>query len=479
MASTLILRVTSANRTELTNDGVFFVSKDGAFIGRGETCEIVLHDPDKVISSQHAEISWDSGHFMITDQSTNGLFINNESSPLGRGVSHALTSETQLAIGDYTMVVELESAMAPENPIPSDQSDDSELLHAGFDPLANGRSSQLDVNQQSPILDTSADAEAWTSEKRHVTDEWSEQSLSSSSSTDQEDWSVGSAGVDHGDSVNDPFLAPTPTLDTNLSASLQPEEIGANDIPEDWMLDEAMASPSEASKSAPNVSSSLPEPPRDSPASNINIETPQTEAGGELAKDISRDDSPKSSESDDSPAIQGQSARCGETYSPLEDALLQGLMDLLAARAELKNEFRMDRTIIRPVENNPLKFAPNLEVAKSLLSGEEDSAYLSTDQAVTESFTDIKHHQLALMVGMREALRQLAERLNPQNFEVNSNASGLGKLVGSDDKRSWQAYKDFYRTRIIEADDPFDELFGRALSEAYQAALSKKSSGEA
>jgi len=78
------------------------------------------------------------------------------------------------------------------------------------------------------------------------------------------------------------------------------------------------------------------------------------------------------------------------------------------------------------------------------------------------------------MIGMRAAFTQLVKTLNPSNFESGQNAGGLSKLVSSDDKRAWQAYKDFYRVRVGEADDPFDELFGRALADAYQAAIVKK-----
>jgi len=42
---------------------------------------------------------------------------------------------------------------------------------------------------------------------------------------------------------------------------------------------------------------------------------------------------------------------------------VQGLMDVLKSRAEVKNNFRLPITTIKPVENNPLKFSMNAEDA--------------------------------------------------------------------------------------------------------------------
>src|SRR6185437_4208832 len=43
--------------------------------------------------------------------------------------------------------------------------------------------------------------------------------------------------------------------------------------------------------------------------------------------------------------------------------VVDGVMDVLRARAEIKNTFRLPVTIIQRSENNPLKFAPNHEEA--------------------------------------------------------------------------------------------------------------------
>ena len=66
----------------------------------------------------------------------------------------------------------------------------------------------------------------------------------------------------------------------------------------------------------------------------------------------------------------------------------------------LKGEFRMAQTMIRPVENNPLKFAPNVEEALVLLLRSGNQAFMPADLAISESFDDLKAHQLAVMAGV-------------------------------------------------------------------------------
>ena len=48
--------------------------------------------------------------------------------------------------------------------------------------------------------------------------------------------------------------------------------------------------------------------------------------------------------------------------------LVEGLMDVLRARAEMKSEFRVSVTTLRSNENNPLKFNPDVDSVLKLLT---------------------------------------------------------------------------------------------------------------
>lgn len=159
--------------------------------------------------------------------------------------------------------------------------------------------------------------------------------------------------------------------------------------------------------------------------------------------------------------------------SAFEERVLKGLMDLLAARAEFKNELRMSATLIAQAENNPLKFAANVAAAKVLFAEvSKNTAYLTRTEAVTQAMVELQEHQTALVAGMRDAFNQLLKTFAPENFEQQQGA-GLGKIIASPERKAWVAYKKFYADRVTQSDDPFQDLFSAALTKAYLSALNE------
>lgn len=150
--------------------------------------------------------------------------------------------------------------------------------------------------------------------------------------------------------------------------------------------------------------------------------------------------------------------------------MVEGLVDVLRARSSLKGEFRMSQTMIRPVENNPLKFAPNADEALLLLLRHGNAAFMPPDQAVKESFDDVKAHQLAVMAGVQAAIKHLLKRFEPATLEARlSKPSGLSALLpGSRQSQYWELFTDLYASISREAEDDFQDLFGREFSRAYE-----------
>jgi type VI secretion system protein len=150
--------------------------------------------------------------------------------------------------------------------------------------------------------------------------------------------------------------------------------------------------------------------------------------------------------------------------------MVEGLIDVLRARASLKGEFRMSQTMIRPVENNPLKFAPNVEEALLLLLRPGSQAFMPPDQAVAESFEDLRAHQLAVMAGVQAAIRHLLGRFQPSVLEERmEKPSGFAKLLpGARQSQYWALFTELYAGISREAEDDFQELFGREFTRAYE-----------
>ena len=155
--------------------------------------------------------------------------------------------------------------------------------------------------------------------------------------------------------------------------------------------------------------------------------------------------------------------------------MVEGLVDVLRARASLKGEFRMSQTMIRPVENNPLKFAPNVEEALLLLLRQGNQAFMPPDQAVSESFEDLKAHQIAVMAGIQAALRHLLARFEPRALEGRlDKPGGLAALLpGARQAKYWELFTQLYASISREAEEDFQDLFGREFSRAYEEQIAR------
>ena len=78
-------------------------------IGRGQENDMVLPDPDRLISKTHCVIEDHNGKIMATDLSTNGTFLNYAKVPIGK-TPKQLNDGDVLSLGSYELVV----ALAPD-----------------------------------------------------------------------------------------------------------------------------------------------------------------------------------------------------------------------------------------------------------------------------------------------------------------------------------------------------------------------------
>lgn len=150
-----------------------------------------------------------------------------------------------------------------------------------------------------------------------------------------------------------------------------------------------------------------------------------------------------------------------KTVGTLFRSLTEGLMEVLRARAEMKSEFRVAMTTIRSLDNNPLKFNPDVESVMKLMMAPKNPAFIDANEAVKEGFRDIKFHQMAMTAGIQASLAEILFRFNPESFEK---MIGEG-LVFQKKARFWELYCEKYpelKTRAVE------EFFGDEFAEAYE-----------
>ena len=148
---------------------------------------------------------------------------------------------------------------------------------------------------------------------------------------------------------------------------------------------------------------------------------------------------------------------------------ISGLMDVLGARAAIKNEFRMASTLIQPVENNPLKFSVDLKEALENLFVRESNAYLGSIDSVRDGFQDIKNHQLAMLTGMREAFQAMFGRFDPEKLQMRFEKEGVSGLTAAGRKaKYWDAFSKLYQAWAEDQDSVFYDLFGEDFVRAYE-----------
>jgi FHA domain-containing protein len=175
------------------------------------------------------------------------------------------------------------------------------------------------------------------------------------------------------------------------------------------------------------------------------------------------------------PSAQPAAATAATADSPHDlramfELAIDALMDVLRARAELKNSFRMPATLIQRSENNPLKFAPDAGEAVKKLLAPPNSTFLSGTAALNDAVVDIRNHQMAMLAGVRSAFESLLEHFDPARIEQDPEAN-VRRLPIGNRPRHWERYKEQFEILTRNPDECFRRLFGDAFARAYEDQL--------
>ncbi|MFZ0791075.1 MAG: type VI secretion system-associated FHA domain protein TagH, partial [Chromatiaceae bacterium] len=150
--------------------------------------------------------------------------------------------------------------------------------------------------------------------------------------------------------------------------------------------------------------------------------------------------------------------------------LTAGLTTTMMVRAQFKSELRLGVTTIRRAENNPFKFSVSPEEALDRLLLHPNPAFLPALEAAQSAFEDIQAHEMAMIAGLRAALRALLARFEPDALEARlGSVSGLDRLLPMARKsRYWELFTETYGQVAADAEDDFMQLFGEAFARAYE-----------
>jgi type VI secretion system FHA domain protein len=150
--------------------------------------------------------------------------------------------------------------------------------------------------------------------------------------------------------------------------------------------------------------------------------------------------------------------------------VVSGLMDVLQSRQRIKEEFRMDPTMFRRADNNPLKFSVNVEDALHNLLVKRNAAYLGPVEAFADAFDDLRDHQLAVLAGMRVAFDAMLAEFAPDHLqaEFDRQVSKASFSIASVKSRYWELYRDRARDMAKDPEATFGRLFGEEFRQAYE-----------
>ena len=107
----------------------------------------------------------------------------------------------------------------------------------------------------------------------------------------------------------------------------------------------------------------------------------------------------------------------GRDLGSILRVVVTGVMDLLRARQQIKDEFRMQATRFRPEDNNSLKFSANVGDALHNLLVKRNAAYLGPVDSFEDAFADLRNHQIAMLFAMRTAFESMLAEFGPERLQ--------------------------------------------------------------
>ena len=475
----LTLKVISHQNKTLGEAATKSFDEQGGSFGRSDDNAWVIPDDSRVVSGQHGMIFFEDGNFHLMDISKNGIYLNDNSSPLGKGQVTVLQAGDKLAFGEYQVEVCAEqdesntSQLIPDQEIPAsvvaeDVSDPAEEDADTGVEVEPSDSVQHELEEhREPAYDPLANFSSENS--------GNDSGLSELQKVDEE--IIPDLSHDGNSPQSSAFSPQAVKVDTDLYSARQRNESARDVIPEGYdPLNDSMIPPEGAPTDQQVHEHMEPEIPADPQAALPDV-APVAEPPPQASVTPGAD--PYSAflrgaglEHNNRPAG-NDPVREMEKAGTLFRELVDGLMMLLQSRAELKNQFRMSATTIKPTENNPLKFSPHVDEALKTLFANDRQGFLQGDEAVKEAIGDIRNHQIAMIVAMHAGVRGLLDKFHPQRFDNEEVAGVVKSVLLSANKKSkaWENYRNYYERVVEESGDAFQILCAEEFGEAYDEQL--------
>lgn len=491
---TLTLTITNVDRLENGASTRLVLDRHGAAIGRSPHVDWSLPDPRNHISSTHCEIQFRDGQYVLIDKSTNGSFVNGDSSRvLG---PHPIADGDEIMIGHYRIEASLSGAKArtpakpaggegwggwgpansgvqasPAAPASSPGWDQPRPGEAGSNRWGDGASQQQAFSPMPPSPSRPAAPDAWGDSPAAAQSGWGAESAGIGGSAHEAAgrWTEPGAEITGRGAMSDAWAPPaisqpasearsgwgstTPTpaaLPSTAADDVWSRLSNSHQV--DWGRSDLTGSP----QAQPPVQPAS--PPRSVPQVQAPAPTDAAWAALVVAAGLAPSD------------IQRAPPEAAAAAGALLRRLIAGMVDMLEARARAKAQLGAQATALEFDGNNPLKFARSPERALAQLLNDQERGFMSADRAVEDAFHDLQAHQMATLAAMQSALRSTLERFSPAAIRGRAETRGLlAKIIpGARDAELWRIYEREFEGVARGSDEAFMDVFARAFREAYE-----------
>jgi type VI secretion system FHA domain protein len=388
----------------------------GGTIGRLPDNDWVF--PDPYVSGRHALIRYLNGKYFIEDTSTNGVFVNAPDNRVSRTQGHQLRNGDVIYIDAYEIKVSIAK--------------DPQAAHRN-DPFA-----QLQARQKPGATREIPPPRA------------------------------PAADEDRTASMAARRSAPLADDDSQIEGT---EWFGLSDISEK----QPPAAPARPKSEPPRPVAAAPRAPaRRAPAAAVR---PIASAPAARSAQPASDDVAQLKALLDAAGIEGldPSSETARTLGEVLRVAVGGLMEVLRAREQMKDDLRMRGTTFKVANNNPLKFSANVDDAFHNLLVKRNPAYLEPPDAFEDAFRDVRDHQSAILSAMRLAFESMLAQLDPNRLQDEFDRQiKKGSILGVPAKlRYWDLYRDKYSDLVKDTHGAFRNLFGDAFAKAYEEQLER------
>jgi type VI secretion system protein len=422
-----------------------------ATVGRGADNDWTLPDPEKHLSSRHCIIEKRDNRYVIIDVSRNGVFLNGAEYALGNGSFADLADGDLILIGGYQLQAEIEA--------------DSGLQAAP--PQAGGGFAGFPIE---PDYERLGNPFAVQHPPGSLPPPSSNDPLFPPASAEPGRARFPLPNLDPApyEAPRRPAGGPDPNHVPAMNTFFRAPEPQAPLIPPDWnpLAPDAAETPVEPANMLPVAS---PEPsPVSIPMKQVTADAASPQAGAAAGIQFLR----AFLEGAGLPPVHLSTHDAAEglrNYGQIFRELVSGIRELLAVRTLTKSEFHIDQTVIRPSDNNPLKFSVDLEQALSALLLPQRSGFAEPLPAIRQAVADLKSHELSVIAGMQKSVTKLLESLSPEEVERRIEAAGLlaSLLPAARKARYWEAYETVYHEVADEFREDVQNGFRQAFAEAY------------